>query len=96
VVPLVTKVGFGYQGFAPTSITATIPKHEIILPLADHRDKKINPRDWNSFSKPALIKEKAVEEPKPFKARPVPRSHYDAPLPVSTKVKVGTTATAKK
>ena len=98
VAPLVTnKVGFGYQGFGSTSITAAIPKHEIIRPLADHRDKNIHPRDWNSSSKPELIKEKAVTEPKPFKARPVPRSHYDAPLPpVSTKVKVGTTATAKK
>jgi hypothetical protein len=39
-----------------------------------------------------------VAEPKPFKARPVPRSHYDAPLPPvsSTKVKVKTTAMAKK
>jgi len=98
VAPLVTnKVGFGYQGFGSTSITAAIPKHEIIRPLADHRDKNIHPRDWNSSSKPELIKEKAVTEPKPFKARPVPRSHYDAPLPpVSTKVKVGTTGTAKK
>ena len=38
-----------------------------------------------------------MAEPKPFKARPVPRSHYDAPLPpVSPKVKIGTTGTAKK
>jgi hypothetical protein len=68
--------------------------------LADQRDKKIHPRDWNSSSKPELIsvKEKVVAEPKPFKARPVPRSHYDAPLPPvsSTKVKVKTTAMAKK
>ena len=95
------KVGFGYQGFGSTSITAAIPKHEIIRPLADHRDKKIHPRDWNSSLKPELssVKEKAVVElkSKPFKARPVPCSHYDAPLPqVSTKVKVGTIATAKK
>ena len=69
VAPLVTnKVGFGYQGFGSTSITAAIPKHEIIRPLADHRDKNIHPRDWNSSSKPELIKEKAVAEPKPFKA----------------------------
>jgi hypothetical protein len=101
VAPLVTKVGFGYQGFASTSITAAIPKHEIVRPLADHRDKKIHPRDWNSSLKPELssVKEKAVVElkSKPFKARPVPRSHYDAPLPpVSKKVKVKTTATAEK
>ena len=95
------KVGFGYQGFGSTSITAAIPEHEIIRPLAVHRDKKIHPRDWNSSLKPELssVKEKAVVElkSKPFKARPVPCSHYDAPLPqVSTKVKVGTIATAKK
>jgi hypothetical protein len=69
VAPLVTnKVGFEHQGFGSTSITAAIPKHEIIRPLADHRDKNIHPRDWNSSSKPELIKEKAVTEPKPFKA----------------------------
>jgi hypothetical protein len=80
VVPLVTKVGFGYQGFASTSILAAIPKHEIIRPMADHRDKKIHPRDWNSSSKRELIKEKTVTEPKPFKARPVPRCHYTTRL----------------
>ena len=42
VAPLVTnKVGFGYQGFGSTSITAAIPKHEISR-LADQRDKKIH------------------------------------------------------
>jgi hypothetical protein len=93
VSPLVTKVGFGYQGFGSTSITAAIPKHEVVRPMADRRDKKIHPRDWNSSSKPELI---SVKDPKPFKARPVPRSHYDAPLPPVSKVKVGTAGTAKK
>ena len=96
VAPLVTKVGFGYQGFGETSITAAIRKHEIIRPSAEPRDKKIHPSDWNFSSKPELSSVKSVMKdlkPKPFKARPVPRSHYDKPFPpVSSSNKVTTTA----
>ena len=96
VAPLVTKVGFGYQGFGETSITAAIRKHEIIRPSAEPRDKKIHPSDWNFSSKPELSSVKSVMKdlkPKPFKARPVPRSHYDKPFPpVSSSKKVTTTA----
>ena len=95
VAPLVTKVGFGYQGFGETSITAAIRKHEIIRPSAEPRDKKIHPRDWNFSSKPELSSKSVMKDlkPKPFKARPVPRSHYDKPFPpVSSSKKVTTTA----
>jgi hypothetical protein len=66
--------------------------------LADYRDKKIHPRDWNSSSKPDLIKEKAVAEPKPFKATdPFLAITTTTTTPtVSTKVKDGTTGMAKK
>ena len=85
-----SKVGFGYCGF-DSSITAVIPKHEIIRPTEVHRIKKIHPQNWNSSpkiptGKAAVIKplpgtKKTLDElkPKPFRAKPVPRSHYNEP-----------------
>jgi Ni,Fe-hydrogenase I large subunit len=85
-----SKVGFGYCGF-DSSITAVIPKHEIIRPTEVHRIKKIHPQNWNSSpkiptGKAAVIKplpgtKKSLDElkPKPFRAKPVPRSHYNEP-----------------
>jgi hypothetical protein len=91
VVPEMPKVGFGYRGFDASSITAVIPKHEIIRPTEVHRIKKIHPQNWNSSSKiptgkTAVIKplpgtKKTLDElkPKAFRAKPVPRSHYNEP-----------------
>ena len=85
-----SKVGFGYCGF-DSSITAVIPKHEIIRPTEVHRIKKIHPHNWNSSpkiptGKAAVIKplpgtKKTLDELKPnaFRAKPVPRSHYNEP-----------------
>ena len=48
VVPEMPKVGFGYRCFDSTSITAVIPKHEIIRPMeVQQRIKKLHPQDWN-------------------------------------------------
>ena len=87
----VVPVGFGYRGFDSSSIMAVIPKHEIIRPTEVHRIKKIHPQNWNSSpkiptGKAAVIKplpgtKKTLDrlKPKPFRARPVPRSHYNEP-----------------
>ena len=85
-----SKVGFGYCGF-DTSITAVIPKHEIIRSTEVNRIKKTHLLNWNSSQKiptgkAAVIRplpgnKKTLEQlkPKPFRARPVPRSHYNEP-----------------
>ena len=44
VVPEMPKVGFGYRCFDSTSITAVIPKHEIIRPMEVQRIKKLHIR----------------------------------------------------
>jgi hypothetical protein len=44
VVPEMPKVGFGYRCFDSTSITAVIPKHEIIRPTEVQRIKKLHIR----------------------------------------------------
>ena len=87
----VVPVGFGYRGFDSSSITAVIPKHEIIRPTEVNRIKKIHSQNWNSSpkiptGKAAVIKplpgtKKTLDQlkPKPFRARPVPRSHYNEP-----------------
>ena len=85
-----SKDRFGYCGF-DSSITAVIPKHEIIRSTEVNRIKKTRLPNWNSSpkiptGKPAVIKplpgnKKTLVElkPKPFRARPVPRSHYNEP-----------------
>ena len=85
-----SKVGFGYCGF-DSSITAVIPKHEIIRSTEVNRIKKTHLLNWNSSQKiptgkAAVIRplpgnKKTLEQlkPKPFRARPVPRSHYNEP-----------------
>ena len=74
-----------------SSITAVIPKHEITRSTEVNRIKKTHLPNWNSLpkiptGKPAVIKplpgnKKTLEQlkPKPFRARPVPRSHYNEP-----------------
>jgi hypothetical protein len=68
-----------------------IPKHEITRSTEVNRIKKTHLPNWNSLpkiptGKPAVIKplpgnKKTLEQlkPKPFRARPVPRSHYNEP-----------------
>jgi hypothetical protein len=80
------KVGFRFQGFGSTSITAAIPNSQTIRPLPTHLDKKIHPRDWTFSPKPEVVS--AIKKtdgtnlkPKPFKANPVPRCHYNEPYP---------------
>jgi hypothetical protein len=92
------KVGFRFQGFGSTSITAAIPQSQTIRPLPTHLDKKIHPRDWTFSPKPeltiAIKKTDATDlKPKPFKANPVPSSHYNKPYQTPKKSK---TVMAKK
>ncbi|XP_046447420.1 uncharacterized protein LOC124196402 [Daphnia pulex] len=96
--PQMPKVGFRFQGFGSTSITAAIPKSQTIRPLPTHLDKKIHPRDWTFSPKPELTS--AIKKtdgtdlkPKPFKANPVPSSHYNVPYQTPKKSK---TVMAKK
>ncbi|EFX79871.1 hypothetical protein DAPPUDRAFT_319215 [Daphnia pulex] len=96
--PQMPKVGFRFQGFGSTSITAAIPKSQTIRPLPTHLDKKIHPRDWTFSPKPELtIAIKKTDgtdlKPKPFKANPVPSSHYNKPYQTPKKSK---TVMAKK
>ncbi|EFX68980.1 hypothetical protein DAPPUDRAFT_329576 [Daphnia pulex] len=81
-----SKVGFRFQGFGSTSITAAIPNSQTIRPLPTHLNKKIHPRDWTFSPKPEVVSaikktDGTNSKPKPFKANPVPRSHYDKPYP---------------
>jgi hypothetical protein len=96
--PQMPKVGFRFQGFGSTSITAAIPQSQTIRPLPTHLDKKIHPRDWTFSPKPeltiAIKKTDATDlKPKPFKANPVPSSHYNKPYQTPKKSK---TVMAKK
>jgi hypothetical protein len=96
--PQMSKVGFRFQGFGSTSITAAIPKSQTIRPLPTHLNKKIHPRDWSFSPKPELtsaIKKTDLTDlkPKPFKANPVPSSHYNVPYQTPKKSK---TVMAKK
>lgn len=85
------KLHFGFQGFAAsTSITATIPNGKITGPVSEKTSIQQR-KPWNSSPKledrhPAI---KAVTPGttqdvvyKPFKARPVPGSHYEPYRPV--------------
>jgi hypothetical protein len=90
--PQMPKVGFRFQGFGSTSITAAIPKSQTIRPLPTHLDKKIHPRDWSFSPKPeltnAIKKTDGIDlKPKPFKANPVPSSHYNKPYQTPKKSK---------
>ena len=96
--PKMPKVGFRFQGFGSTSITAAIPNSQTIRPLPTHLDKKIHPRDWTFSPKPELtIAIKKTDgtdlKPKPFKANPVHSSHYNLPYQTPKKSK---TVMAKK
>jgi len=76
VAPLLPKREFGHRGFDSTSIRAT---------SATSRDKNIHPRDWKFSPKPEVASAKKMDgadvKPKPFKVKPVPRSHYVEPYP---------------
>lgn len=90
--PDLAKNRFRYRGFGSTSITPVIPKDKITRPLLKKQEK--GRPDWNASpkvkeEKPIVTKTTMsgtkptdVENAKlvPFKARPVPRSHYDKPF----------------
>ncbi|KZS01485.1 Uncharacterized protein APZ42_001842, partial [Daphnia magna] len=90
--PELAKNRFRYRGFGSTSITPVIPKDKITRPLLKKQEK--SRPDWNASpkvkeEKPIVTKTTMsgtkptdVENAKlvPFKARPVPRSHYDKPF----------------
>ncbi|EFX68929.1 hypothetical protein DAPPUDRAFT_329611 [Daphnia pulex] len=89
--PQMPKIGFRFQGFGSTSITAAIPNSQTIRPLPTHLNKKIHPRDWTFSPKPelsiAIKKTDGTVKPKPFKANPVPSSHYNVPYQTPKKSK---------
>ncbi|KAI9566013.1 hypothetical protein GHT06_009812 [Daphnia sinensis] len=80
------KNGFRYRGFGSTSITPVIPKDKIIRPLFKKQEKSQSRPDWNASPKvreeKPIVSKTAMTGTKlePFKARPVPRSHYDKPF----------------
>ena len=94
-----SKVGFGYCGF-DSSITAVIPKHEIIRSTEVNRIKKTHLLNWNSSQKiptgkAAVIKplpgnKKTLDELKPK------TSELDLFLAVTTMSLIDRSCPAKK
>lgn len=91
ITPTTPKGGFGYRGFGSTSITPVIPKDKVTRPLLKNPDKGQPRPQWNSSpkvqeEKPIIAKPgtKSTDmdnvKQNPFKARPIPRSHYDKPF----------------